>query len=357
MEETVKKKRKWLIPVIIGGVTAVMFAIIAAVVVVVVLAATGPKGKYQKQLDLGEKYLAEMDYERALLAYEEAVKINPKAEAAYFGLAKVYEIMADEYIANGLMVEAAGYLDIAIDKLEEGYHYTSSEEMFSEAERLKTKRDSLKGGQPAEGESAEEIVDPEYLRKVCDLWVEFLNNPTGPDEEMGYLAGEWNNPKLRFALVYVDNDNVPELVVDNPDYMSWVFYYENGTFREGFGQSYGTWGNYYFCPEKTGYILNQPYWYETLDDGSGINHYYEVYIPGTGSTLPEYKIDTVARMTEDGGQEELGKHYYKNDVEINEQDFKAETAPFGFDTANVVPISGVQFTKQEVIEQLRELAK
>ena len=122
-------------------------------VVVVVLAATGPKGKYQKQLELGEKYLAEMDYEKALLAYEEAVKINPKAEAAYFGLAKVYEIMADEYIANGLKVEAAGYLDIAIDKLEEGYHYTSSEEMFSEAERLKAKRDSVKGGQPAEGES------------------------------------------------------------------------------------------------------------------------------------------------------------------------------------------------------------
>ena len=48
-----------------------------------------------KQLSLGERYLSEMDYERAVAAFQEAVEIDPKSKQAYMGLADSYAGLAD----------------------------------------------------------------------------------------------------------------------------------------------------------------------------------------------------------------------------------------------------------------------
>jgi len=46
----------------------------------------------QKNLDLAVKYVSENDFEKAILAYNEAIKIDPKEVEAYQGLARVYTI-------------------------------------------------------------------------------------------------------------------------------------------------------------------------------------------------------------------------------------------------------------------------
>ncbi|MGN0408067.1 MAG: extracellular solute-binding protein [Bacteroides sp.] len=70
-----------------------------AVLLVIAVAGVGGKIAYDntpgqkaaKQMKLGEKYLGELNYQQAKLAYEAAIAIDPKAVDAYVSLAKIYE--------------------------------------------------------------------------------------------------------------------------------------------------------------------------------------------------------------------------------------------------------------------------
>ena len=90
MENEVKKKSPiFLIIGIIAGL--VLLAAIALAVIGIVLFASGSGSrKYDKQLNLGEKYFNEMDYENSILAYENAISIDPKSPEAYLGIVNVY---------------------------------------------------------------------------------------------------------------------------------------------------------------------------------------------------------------------------------------------------------------------------
>ncbi|MGE5458873.1 MAG: tetratricopeptide repeat protein, partial [Methanobacterium sp.] len=52
----------------------------------------GTEAGAQKQLDLAVKYISENDFEKAILAYNEAIRIDEKEVKAYQGLAKVYTL-------------------------------------------------------------------------------------------------------------------------------------------------------------------------------------------------------------------------------------------------------------------------
>ncbi len=49
--------------------------------------------RLQRQLELGQKYLTELDYEQAAIAFEKAMAIDAKNVEAYIGLSKAYEGM------------------------------------------------------------------------------------------------------------------------------------------------------------------------------------------------------------------------------------------------------------------------
>ena len=64
--------------------------ILVIVVAVFVMPKTTPASKLQAKLDLGNKYLAEANYEKAEIAFSEALKIDEKSPAAAMGLADTY---------------------------------------------------------------------------------------------------------------------------------------------------------------------------------------------------------------------------------------------------------------------------
>lgn len=140
--QVVSKKKKWIIPVIVGSAAAVL--IIAAAVLAYVLIVAAPKKALQKHLDLGDKYLSEMDYENALLAYEEAIKINPKDERAYLKIAHVYDILSDLDLEEHNNREAIAHLDQGISVLEKGITQTDSEEMKERKQELEDKKSNIK---------------------------------------------------------------------------------------------------------------------------------------------------------------------------------------------------------------------
>ena len=69
---------------IIAGISV----FIGTLVLVMIVFGGDSKAKaLEKALDLGDRYLNEMDYEKALAAYQDAIKIDSKCELAYLGAA------------------------------------------------------------------------------------------------------------------------------------------------------------------------------------------------------------------------------------------------------------------------------
>ena len=67
----------------------IMFVL--ALVGILLIGCKSKEARVQEQLDLGSKYMAELDYESAIVALNKAIKIDPKNVDAYKMLAEVYE--------------------------------------------------------------------------------------------------------------------------------------------------------------------------------------------------------------------------------------------------------------------------
>ena len=65
--------------------------VILALVGILLIGCKSKEARVQEQLDLGSKYMAELDYESAIVALNKAIKIDPKNVDAYKMLAEVYE--------------------------------------------------------------------------------------------------------------------------------------------------------------------------------------------------------------------------------------------------------------------------
>ena len=97
---------------IILAVGTVLFLAVVCGFVVVMALGGNREGNAQEQLSLGERYLAEMDYERAVAAFEMAIELEPRNIDAYVGLARAYEGLGDADLA----IEA---LETAREKIQE----------------------------------------------------------------------------------------------------------------------------------------------------------------------------------------------------------------------------------------------
>ena len=108
---TTKKKKKWLLPTIIAVI--VVIAAISAITVYNL-----PANRLNRQLALAEKYMSELNYEAAILAYKAAIEIDPRCEKAYVGLVDLYIAMGDYDEAEFIFNTATLYLnsDILLSK-------------------------------------------------------------------------------------------------------------------------------------------------------------------------------------------------------------------------------------------------
>ena len=147
-EKTITKKKKWFIPVLIASAVIIFAAILAIGFIFVIVAK--PKIKVQKQLNLGDKYITEMDYENAVLAYQEAIRIDPKNEAAYRGLANAYINLSDECLQNGDTDGASKYLKRAIKEVKPALDQTDSREIAEIIEEMEEKENDIEDDKGSE---------------------------------------------------------------------------------------------------------------------------------------------------------------------------------------------------------------
>ena len=99
-------------------------AIIAVVVISVFILMSGGKGEtWQEHYDLGQQYLVELSYDKAVLEFTDAIKIDPKNADPYIGL-------ADAYIGLGDTAKA-------VETLETGLAETGDDRISKRLEELK----------------------------------------------------------------------------------------------------------------------------------------------------------------------------------------------------------------------------
>lgn len=100
------KKRR---PFLLIGAIILLFVITGITIAVCVKSSGNKKSEYDKKIDLGRKYLSELNYEQAIMAFEEAINIDPKRDDAYILLAKTY-------VSEGDMDKAKAILDDAVEE-------------------------------------------------------------------------------------------------------------------------------------------------------------------------------------------------------------------------------------------------
>lgn len=118
---------------IIGAVLLILIALLVGISIY-----NTPANRLSRQLDLGQRYLEEQNYEQAILEFDKAIAIDPMSVEAYLG-------KADAYI--GL-----GDLQSALDTLQTSYDLTGDE-------RLKKKVDEIQE-QLSRGNQSKETTQP-----------------------------------------------------------------------------------------------------------------------------------------------------------------------------------------------------
>lgn len=121
----------------------VLFALISVLVIISIAVTTitiTSKRRKEKdtQLTLGEKYLTELDYERAIATFKGVIELEPKNKEAYFGLARAYEGINDYNHA-----EATYKKIIDIDNMEVEA-YSELAELYIRLEKLEEAKSLLK---------------------------------------------------------------------------------------------------------------------------------------------------------------------------------------------------------------------
>ena len=130
---------------------------------------------WQTQYDLGVRYLSEGNYEEAILAFEAAIKIDPKNADAYRKLAEAYEKTGDE--------------DAALRTLETGAEATGDQTLAGQVR-----------------EKQQELLESSFPAALSPDCTEYVSYEPGS----GARQQEQPDDLLLYRSVNVDGVNGPE---------------------------------------------------------------------------------------------------------------------------------------------------
>ena len=151
--------------------------LIISIIGLLIIGCSSKVAKIKKKLDLGSKYMAELDYENAIIVLNKAIEIDPKNVDAYAMLAKVYE-------KSGRPDEAKSTLEKALE-----IENLSSEKTAEINEEIEGLQYLVKISQiPKEYDEplSIELSDAKSLRIFYTIETE--------DSEMSIVDGEYTNP-------------------------------------------------------------------------------------------------------------------------------------------------------------------
>lgn len=201
------KANKKLIVILLSIITLVAAV---AICFAIYLNSNSLFGRLQQQLDLGYKYLEELNYEQAIAAFEAAIEIDPKNVEAYKGL-------IDAYIQNGddqLAIEAA---QRAFEETEDEHFLRIIEELSVEDEAV----DAL----GIEDDVFQSVGDVYLVQSALIRDAEEYMMSTYDYYDGGYtLTTDYYNEEIESYAKYNDSGECIYLFIGTDDsYTEWIY--------------------------------------------------------------------------------------------------------------------------------------
>lgn len=252
-----KQKKRWPIVVLIALV------VVAAAVTGVVLFTQGEaERKVKEQLALADRYLDELDYDRAIAAYKAVLELDEKNADAYLGLAEAYA--------------AAGRGDKAEKILTEGLALTDDREIEKELKALRKEESVEKeAAAPTPTEKATPTEEPEEDILEKEPWRQAYLT------KLEEIRTEWwgiEDAHMDVWIISLDDDAIPDIYAEpwlddrqieaaggaNGHDAHYIVTYQNGSaYHESW---FGSGGEAFFYLPGSGILVDcePPY-----DDGNG----------------------------------------------------------------------------------------
>ena len=154
----IRKKSK--APIFIGIAAAV---VVLAIVGVFVFKKISANSALKNQLALGDKYITDLDYENALLAYDKVLEMDPNNEAAYLGIAKALQGLAAKSEAAEEYETAIDYDGTGETRMKEGLKRINSNKIKKCRDDFVTDAERIRGilKRIAEEEEAKKLAEAE----------------------------------------------------------------------------------------------------------------------------------------------------------------------------------------------------
>ena len=361
-----KKKKPWLIPVIVGGCLTLFFIlIIVGIVAFCVITYNSPNQRFDRKMSEAKKYYYKEDYDNAIRAYEEALVIYSESEEAYLQIGRSYDALADENIKKGDTNGAVSCLIAGMDRLDEGYMITGSEVIKEKIDEMADKKNAILGLPQQQGSSqgpdagSNPAPDPK-LEEACGMFIQALET----NDALTFMCTEkFDNGGVSFKLAYMDDDDIPELIVDEQgtDGTSMCVYGMKNGLIQMLGRYQKNKLEEYYYLERTGYVLI--YGHSGLEEQP--NRFEETFYFSSrpvGARYPEFFEYWTEQYDRDGNLigGTMDNHTYmvyisEERIEnVKKDDYDKRLEEFGLYDAPEYSMEG-ELTKQEAIEKFLEL--
>ncbi len=256
-KEIKKQKKRWPFAILI-----VLVVLAAAVTGVVLFTKGEAERKVKEQLALAERYLDELEYDKAIAAYKAVLDLDEKNADAYLGLAEAYA--------------ATDRRDKAEEILAEGLALTDDREIERELKALrKQERAEKEDVVPTPTEKPTPTEEPEEDILVKEPWRQAYLT------KLEEIRRDWwgiEDAHMDVWIISLDGDGIPDLYVEpwlddrqieaaggpNGHDAHYIVTYQNGSaYHESW---FGSGGEAFFYLPGSGILVDcePPY-----DDGNG----------------------------------------------------------------------------------------
>ena len=241
--------------------------------VLCLLAGCKKKMNFQQYLDLGDKYLLELNYEEAAVAFTKAIELEPREMGAY-------EKLAGAYTAQGNTEQALETLNKAVSVYEGLSKEEQTEERKAAYERIQTAANTL---------SVKMTLEAEYMDLLKQLKEKMAN-----DTESFGTDGFGNTAILGKEFNALAESLTEPLMWQQED-GTWIAVYPGGYVYVGEMEDGKRTGNGAWYLEYFGHGLNVMWfkgiWKADYPNGEGINKNYISYDGGEVETRQGEYID------------------------------------------------------------------
>ena len=206
---------------------SILLALVLLVELVIIVFNIRQEQVYARNLDLGNKYLLEADYDSAITAFSEAIKIKPMSSDAYIKRGDAYRELGNYELAKADYQQAG---DLTGD-------YSKYNELMEELSPTPTPEPSLTPTPTPSPAAA--AIDPEeiYKDQLTAYRSEYEKHRNGenPDENADINVHAIIHPigdALGYSFLDLSDDGVPELVIasiDGQSYYAWDIFAYDGT--------------------------------------------------------------------------------------------------------------------------------